>query len=90
MDTLSLFMADMDQEPTPHRVVADDSALYLVPEADDVSALRIPLRETADATPPGPPPSNRPVPASTTGRASSCGRPSTCGASRTPVRPSPT
>ncbi|WP_371934435.1 lonely Cys domain-containing protein [Streptomyces glycanivorans] len=60
METLSLLMADLDQEPAPHRVVADDSALYLVPEGDGDSALRIPLRGTADATPPGPSPSEPP------------------------------
>ncbi|MFE8008166.1 lonely Cys domain-containing protein [Streptomyces sp. NPDC057418] len=49
MDTLALVMADLDQESAPHRIVADPSALYLVPEGDGDTALRIPLRETTGA-----------------------------------------
>ena len=45
MDTLSLVMEDFDQDSAPHRVVADSSALYLVPEGDGDTAVRIPLRE---------------------------------------------
>ncbi|WP_146057691.1 lonely Cys domain-containing protein, partial [Streptomyces sp. SM10] len=51
MDTLAPVLEDLDQEAAPHRVVADSSALYLVPEGDDGTALRIPLR---DAAPPAP------------------------------------
>ena len=39
-------MADLDPDTAPYRIVADPSALYLVPEYGDM-ALRIPLREYA-------------------------------------------
>ncbi|MER6691047.1 lonely Cys domain-containing protein, partial [Streptomyces minutiscleroticus] len=54
MDTLSAVMADLDQDSAPHRVVADPSALYLVPEDGGDTALRIPLQvqETADSAAP--------------------------------------
>ncbi len=52
MDTLSVVMADLDHDSAPHRIAADDSALYLVPEDGGDTALRIPLRETTDSTEP--------------------------------------
>ncbi|MFD8803811.1 hypothetical protein ACFV0P_34900, partial [Streptomyces atroolivaceus] len=52
MDTLSVVMADLDQDSAPHRIAADASALYLVPEDGGDTALRIPLRETTDSTEP--------------------------------------
>lgn len=62
MDTLSVVLADLDQDSAPHRVVADSAALYLVPEGDGATALRIPLREAPEplAVPqPVPPPPAR-------------------------------
>ncbi|HWU06182.1 MAG TPA: hypothetical protein VN520_07285, partial [Streptomyces sp.] len=52
MDTLSVVMADLDHDSAPHRIAADDSALYLVPEDGGDTALRIPLRGTTDSTEP--------------------------------------
>jgi hypothetical protein len=53
MDTLAVVMADLGHDVTPHRIVADSSDLYVVPEDDGDTALRIPLREAADPAAPG-------------------------------------
>ncbi|WP_241191730.1 lonely Cys domain-containing protein, partial [Streptomyces sp. ADI97-07] len=52
LDTLWPAMADLDPDTAPYRIVADPSALYLVPEYGDM-ALRIPLREYAGFAVPG-------------------------------------
>ncbi|MGW5368849.1 lonely Cys domain-containing protein, partial [Streptomyces sp. NPDC004011] len=57
MDTLSLLLADLDQDPVPQRITADSSALYVVPE-HGATALRIPLQEPAQ--PPRAPRDDRP------------------------------
>ncbi|MFE4690582.1 lonely Cys domain-containing protein, partial [Streptomyces sp. NPDC056749] len=56
IDTLAPVLEDLDQEATPHRVVADPSAFHLVPEGDGDTALRIPLREAGPGDTPAPGP----------------------------------